>query len=53
MPEAWCRVGQAGGIGVLGAAPPGALGLREVPCHFKGINGHPGSAVTTGSLDSG
>jgi len=33
--KALSRVGQAGGIGVLDAAPPAAPGLREVLCHYK------------------
>jgi hypothetical protein len=34
VPEALGRVGQAGGIDALDAAPPADLGLREVLCHF-------------------
>ena len=37
VPEPVGRVGQAGGIGALDAAPA-ASGLREVLCHFKVVN---------------
>ena len=38
VPEPGGRLGQAGGIGALDAAPA-AFGLREVLCHFKVRNG--------------